>query len=260
MALKQVNSELELIYEYYKNLKQEIIDDPGREFEYDEYGNSQEVSQQLYYFLQDFYGKSNNPQILEDSEYEDLQAQTLYHGFRNMRFAANYLWDITKHYGGGLFGSGFYVSDDVNEAMEYTQVGFNLSRDRVVEMKVDFDNCKMIENYDLQNIIVRIKSGSDIKPVLYYSILGAEQKKRLCDLQKFLDNLNDRDFVDTITYDEAIIAIYLGFDAVVSNHERYINYLMLKPEKLCISQSEFERVMTSAGGKYKEYIDFWEGK
>ena len=257
MSIKKANSELDIIYNYYKDIKQKIKDNPSLDYLKDEFGNRQSISEQMYYFMQDFYSKSNNPQVISDEKYEKFHGDILYHGFRNIKHAANFLWDIRKHYGGGVFGSGFYLSDNIDDAIDYTEVEFSISSDKILQMKVDLENCKIIEYADLRKIANVIKSGYDIQYLMYYSFLGDYAKKKLRKLKSFIDEKKDMSFNSAFTYDESIMAIYLGFDAVRHESGTDNNYAILKPEKLFVSQSEFERVMKSAGGKYKEQIDFW---
>ena len=263
--LRKVENDAELIYMYYLLQKKEIEQELNSVMMKDEKGNKQRISDRVYQFLQDYYAGTVSPMVLSNEEYDSLQNEfnrmkrtPLYHGFRTMWHAANFLWDHNKHYGSGIYGSGFYMSDSKDEALEYTEVGFEQNPSKIVEMKLLTNENFIIDYSTLKFLTEEVCEGDNYKGNKHSVFLNEERKYRFDELKALIDKSDDLEFKRTIAVDESILAIYLGFDAVRVVTGYCKNFTILRPDKLVIKDSELKRVLSMAGGEYSDALERME--
>ena len=263
-TVKQAKDEIDAFYNYYKDLLEWGKDNPLGFTGVDEMGNSNSLDSQIYMCVFDYYAREQCPTPMSDDEFYNNDKKPIYHGFHDIKHAGQMLCNRNKHYGHGVLGHGFYTTNKFSEATSYTGVNnnfnriqiddnSNLDRERTVEFKLDTNN--VVEKHDIERAERYLKDGNEehfdkIRSFSYGQI------ERLKWLKSKFDEKNDPEFKDMITRNSAIVAIILGFDAILSEHYESSSkhYIVVQPSKLQISTSEYNRVLEKAGSEFSQFI------
>ena len=251
--LSSAQNELDIIYNFYKELNK-------RKYNYgnDTMMNSQTISRVLGYFLIDYYEKNKTPVVLRDSEYERLKNTTLFHGFRSLEHAANYIWDYMYHYGEGVLGTGIYTSSSKDEALHYTRCGDDIANDRVLEMKLLTDN---IVNYSVTRDAIYNITGREFKGSVPYPDLPLDKNLRYEELKAYFKEKNDPEFTNAFLSNYSNIGIYLGFDGVFregGDKRNSTHYIIFNRGSLAVSESSASNILSNAGEKYSGFSFVFE--
>jgi len=228
MALRQAESELDIIYNFYLEIK----DDPycggyytkeilhGKEVHTIPNGNSIESIDVMNYYLIDFYGKNGFPCVLPDKEFDKIKSPIVFRGVSDIKHTQTLLNSIIYHYGKGYFGNGIYFSTSKERALWYTGKK-NPIETNIATFKID-SQVKMISNSWINYMIdyVDCATREECKQFNYNHLRPAmtpEIKQKVDDLIKFINKKNDPVFREFfITERDSILAPYLGFDVVVN--------------------------------------------
>lgn len=245
-ALREASCDEEIIYNYYLYLKEKNTQ-PGTDL----IRNGKGINKMLYYFVVDYNNKNKTPIIVSDEEYKNFNSTKLYHGFKNYSHCANILWDPLYHYGEGVWCSGMYATDTIDEAYSYTRDNGIVNKERILDFKIATDN---IASYsfvkNLSNYILNYGYNDWYKKP---ENLSLEQSEKLDRLMNFLEKVNDLEFRVALVTDRSTISAWLGFDAIVkpgNMNKNTINYILLNRGKMVVSESMFRWHMNHAGGEY----------
>lgn len=238
-----VNSDLEIIYNYYKELLAGNISTKNDQY------NSEWINDNFTYFLIDFYNKNKFPRLVSDATFDSNNKAELYHGFKKYEHGASYLWDYVYHYGDGTYGSGLYVTDDWAEACDYGSVFCSY----IAPLRVKLDTENYIELDLLDDVYASLQSRKE--DISKFS-LDEDKEKRYRELLDFINKQPDGDnFVHFLTRNTSSLAVYLGFDAVKHFFKTTGKYhmIVLNRNSIIFPERDFRRFMLGAGGEYKNH-------
>ena len=213
MSIKEVNSFVEMAYEYLKEVSK---CDPEREAgiqEGDLFSGGKNLTNAMFAFIIEYKQKNGFPTILEDKEYEKLNEEEIYHGFTEYDYGAETLMHWKYHYGLG-YTNGLYFTPKL------------ISNNRVSYSTLKFYR-ELLDNNDLNQ---------------------APEKERaiLDEIRVFIENKNkngnarDRlfmiDFLSAISHPSTLGAI-LGYDYI--DHQGY--KIVLNRGIIAVSESEYNK-------------------
>lgn len=251
MALNIANSEEEILYNYFLYLKEKNVM-PGLDL----MRNGKGINKRLYYLVIDYKNKNQMPIIVSDTEYKNLDTIELYHGFKNYNHSANILWDSLYHYGEGVWCSGMYATDTLEEAYAYTRDNGKANAERILDFKIASSN---IASYSLVKSLCNYVLNDGLNDKFKKPTeLTYEQSLKLDNLMKFIKKVDNPEFRVALTADRATIPAWLGFDAIVKPGDMKkgtINYILLDRGKMVVSESMFRWHMENAKGEYQLHSD-----
>jgi len=251
--LKKINYKYGEIYNYYLAKREDIQGLCNEEIlENKRKGNRIHLSDLMSAYMQEYFCETMFPVKVGNEEYNDIVGVKLFHGFKDFSHGANFLWDYDRHYGYGIYGGGFYTTTSKADAYDYTKKDYEKNEDKVIELKLISRN---IVNYDdILELSRYLSNTDDVTFKRAYTGLSDDKKANLDEFMSFLESTNDPEFKKNILNSASNLALILGYDAIW--HKKKINddyhFIILKPDKLVVSKSEFDRVMTAAGGSYAE--------
>lgn len=240
------NCDADVIYDYYKDIKNRANND-GTDLNM----NSRNLSRVLCYFCIDYFEKNKSPIVVPDNVYDASNAIEVYHGFKDYKHGANLIWDYMYHYGEGVWGSGVYTTDNINEAHHYTRDCGVLNYDRILKMKLYTDE---IVDYSVIRDAILNLMNKERKGIVPYPALDEQKQKKFEELRNFFDKVDDHDFKVHFLSNPATIGAYLGFDVVVKPGEsrrQSTHYLILNRSKILLPLSITKKFMENAGGRYE---------
>lgn len=262
--LRQANSELDIIYNFYKDISaDEFVGgycyDDGKD------KNSETIFRifngNAHYdlftnFLMDFYQKNGFMKIISDEEFDKLDGILVFRGEHQYEYTKTLINSPTYHYGSGSYGEGIYTTNDIKRAHMFSHGGRD-DMSYVCSYLID-KNAKVLDYGDLVKIYFyldknvrktklkdKIKLAYKDRHDIQSPELDKETMQRLDNLIAFLNKKGDNNFKKKFTrFDTNAIAVYLGFDVIERREDSFTNdYIVLNRGMLCISESEKERVM-----------------
>ena len=238
----QEQKDLSIIYSYFCKLVREHT---YLNFEHDEQGNTNNISDALYHFLIDYYGFNSFPRILTDKEYEDIEEKEVYHGFKDFEFGANLLTHFNYHYGHGYI-NGLYFADSEDIAFRYTRIEDTNRKDidRVLAVKIVSPNCMTVKN--LQEIVIS-------PPSMLPDNTPKKIQYKVQELYKFLYELENRG-IDSGAFRDYMLrlanfSVYLGIDYLYE--EEYHHNIVHNRGIITTTEEEFDKFCSNS----KHYTD-----
>ncbi len=207
----------------YKNLKAELFADAVKTKGFD--GLPQIVSNSAYQKMDGFKFAFFKDEVV---------GKELYRGVRDMDYHANLLCDEKYHHGMGDMSGGIFAAIVEVKAKNYTDQN---GTDYVLKLKAP--NMKIV---GLSTLFVQL-SGFLNK--------SADLKKLYGDkfdmFQEFKQDISDTDFnkvVQLIVENMGLLAMFLDYEAVYN--DTFPEIAILNRAKICVSQSEYERVCAAS--------------
>jgi len=193
-------------------------------------------------FLVNYYNMTNKPQIIDDTVYENLNSTLVYRGERTTEHARNLIQDEDYHTGGGTFGDAIYTTTSKDFAKCYSYCWDNKKPGICVEYKL-IPDALILSNSTLEKL-------KDLIKLHYYNHkidlenLNIINKERFLALLDYLKYKGDEYFTESFIAEHSnALAIYLGYDILQANDSYY---MILNRNKLCLSESEYNRVIEQA--------------
>ncbi len=188
------------------------------------------------------------PQIFADKDYKELvgykfsymglslSGTELFRGSRNAGYHANILFDKNYHMGIGDVSNGLYFSTNPQTALSYTREQHSLN----LVLKLKAPELKIIDDIELQ-----IKLSNTLNDNFHQDT----DIESLLQIKKFFESIEDgtdkNDFANALFDDLSLVAILLGYDAIYDHN--FPSFAIFNRGKLCVSQSESERIKTLCG-------------
>ena len=259
MALREADSELDAIYNFYLDFN-ERLDRYGRprKKEYEDYydglphGNFR--WEMFSHFLIDFYNKNGFPEVVNAEDYNDMLSNILvFRGERTFKYAGELIDSPTYHYGTGSYGVGIYTTDDLRRAQLFSS-GLNGDLSYVIEMALSndakilkYEDNILLKNYlkEKTNKSIFKKKSSKIDEEFQTLKLMPEALEKLNLLIDFLREKKDKKFTEKFIDDKSNnLAIYLGYDAIERRESSFcMDYIVFNRGMLMISESEKDRLL-----------------
>ena len=271
-----MKQELDIIFKYYKKLRDdynsgEFVD---KTYEQDEACNYNTIMDKLFYFIIDLRGYNKVPLVVSDEEFEkDLREntrKTVYHGFEEFSYGANFLWDFYYHYGDGGYGAGFYTTRDSMETLSYTankdradenkvlkmiinsKNGVNiaeieaLARNLTYNMNAEY-NRDLVVGEDVYNGEMNL-SDSEAEEFIQREKTRREMFKALCEyIREHFPSASENDYLTYGLFSNAsILCAYLGFDYATRVGRDSEHFLVFNRGVVETSESEFKRFVSNA--------------
>lgn len=236
------------IYDYYKFLLdnkdklETFIDSSIEPYLINKYY----VSYLLYTFIRDLYEKNKFPQVIDDKEYEKINAEKLYHGFEEFDYAANFLCDYNFHQGHWMYGNGFYFDSDYDVALYYASSNSEL----VMEIKILSDNA--IKKEELECLVKFIKNDKFNIDIINTNKIK-NNKEVLLKIKEIAKD--DETFLNLITEDLSKLAIMLGYDYV----EDFDQPIVLNRNIVAVKKSDYERFCEKSNSYKGGYVNIQRG-
>lgn len=275
------NNELDLCYKYFVDRLKEKSKHSFHGCELDVCENLNDYKSLLYYYLSDKRGFSAFPKIMSDEDYLtvdnnhknlfNLKGNEYYHGFEEMEYGANFLWDWYYHYGEGDYGNGFYMTSDLDMAMHFTKKMFSntkKAKERVLKAKILSDNCIPYSELTELNYFLVLGEKDGYQKILKrkmskqnFDDLELEREKqkarRFEELVEFSFNIKDETmqkmWIKAFTNNPTAMGVYLGVDYClrgISMKNLEENIIVFNRACLGVLESEFRRFMDNSGEKY----------
>ena len=273
--LREANSELEAIYNYYLDMKEdpfsgalfkepEILPD-GHYVRIPLNNNMQNSGSRITYYLIDYYRKNGFPKVLDDNSFRNLQLDNydnrkpsvIYRGELKNEYARNLLTDVNYHYGYGTYGDGIYATDSFEMAMTYASARENGGEFLELTLspnakRIKYDNLVSLGAY-LNYQILSHKGYPNFrlrkikKQYERFPNIPDEVKEKINRLAFFLLKVDDEEFknafIPGINSPNAL-AVYLGYDVIDNPLDNVrTDYIILNRGAICISKSGYDRVM-----------------
>lgn len=253
-----ISQKIELGYRYVQDLIKRasennenvrIISDNYRHREtMDEYFSAENLSKTVYGFIADASGYNNLPNFVNNKEFEETEAITLYHGFKKPEYASEMLNDYVYHYGNGLSNdgmlvNGFYLTHRLALADTYTNYGEdNVNRANVLKFKLK--PSKFIKMSEIKSLLVNECEGISLEFLQNFDVL----KNELLRLKEFSENSRIYKFYEkAILSNLSTIAVLLGADAIIEDEKTYgkennEQIICLNRGKLIVSESDKQKI------------------
>lgn len=256
--------ELEQIYEMYKHIVHENPDDYNQQFiknendcyfelspdtgklvqkthYYDEHNNEFTINARFYTYLNSLRKFNGFPSVISDMDFFRLQADRVFHGFRDIRHGKSLLSDFNYHHGNkGSFGTHF--SDNPSEAFIYTENNqYEKDKNRIMEAKILPG--KYINMLHLSIIGDAIERSDDEfrESSIYNRFKNDVYKIKDFFKQHESDGFMIESFKRTLLNNQ-ILATLLGFDYIIHNMSSNNNhYIVLNRNKFAVSTDEYNR-------------------
>lgn len=228
-------ADLDIIYDYYKHVKQIIFDNSLNK--QDENGNLNNIYNIMFGYIIDFYQKNGFPQILSDDVYDKIESQEVYRGFKDNEHIGNMLCHYNYHYGNGII-QGMYFTSFKEEALAYTRTGSNISADenKVLKAKI------LSDNYLNYTDLFILKSNSVDKIYKSCNPLFIQKKKDLiefCESRKEEHGDDINEFYSIMSR-PGVFAVYLGLDYLYRETAKH--FIVLNRNIVAIKESEFKKM------------------
>ena len=149
--------------------------------------------------------------------------------------------DEVYHHGVGDVCSGLYTSLSSGTALAYTNTTNN---DLVLKLKLS--DAKIIDDLSVTLDISAVFQGD--------TCLNTAHQTTLSEIKNFISSIDDdshrAEFTFTLLNDLAIIAMFLGYDAMYDHN--FPSIAIFNREKICVTENEFERICKLAGRTQKQ--------
>ena len=201
-----------------------------------------EFRNELFAFAVKLFDYNNLPQIVSNEKYKQMPAinfrylnvnvwaDELFRGARHILHHANMLCDDNYHMGTGDVCNGLFTTMRYDNALIYANSDSkNILKLKAPELKVVDDlslSIEMTKIFDERN-----KDASCNQQVL-------------TEIKDFVFSIEDEnkraEFVYHLINDPAIVAMFLGYDAVYDHN--FPAFAILNRSKICVSEREYNRV------------------
>ena len=271
--LQEANCELDILYNAFQVIQNENPEDFNCEklvrFYYDENGNTFSPYARFFSFLVAYNKFGGFPKIVSDKDFKKIKADEIYHGFKESKYAADFIFDISYHLG-VCKAFGTYFSNKFHDSLNYTWTRAKNKINDYLDYVVS-DKKKIIKAKVVSDNFIHIDDVKKLKDNIMYtrdfnSIDNLSVRQKLKDLYEYCFKydgfedfmklgLNPRgDFFDAIVADEKMLALYLGYDYMIKDPQdkgRSIHTVVFNRSKIVFPESEVER-FKEVSEKHKE--------
>ena len=265
MAIRTAKNEFDLIYNYYLDLKENAKSKAG----VDGNGNYNDIRSKLFYFIVELYqnlrGKENFPHVLCDEKYSAMKSNEYYHGFEYNKYAVNFLEEQQYHYGTGIVGDGFHVTNSLNAAIVYTDqlfekpngdYDFKSSPKRVLRMRLNTSNVMDYQDlFKIGQFVNFVMGESEEETVL--PELSNQMMEKLNSFIAYAVQTNDHEFIKAVMprpddynhRNASSLAAILGVDVIKVVRSKKLmrkDYIVLYRDVICVPESELIKFKAAA--------------
>ena len=234
MINTQFKSELEQIYDYYKQISKTLP--VGNNVEFDKNGNRIVLHELMFGFLIGFYGMNKKPQIVSNDSFDKLGRSQIYRGYKEYDHCANALSHYDYHFGTGMI-HGMYFAQSREIAARYTRsgIGDQVDYQKVLKAKIDSDKFMNFEE------LIKLKL-SPLHDLPYGT--KKEHKRKMEEFSEFARKIlaEDRDTATSFIHImkmPSLFAVYLGLDYLKQKRMGY--NIVYNRETITTTVDEFER-------------------
>ena len=200
---------------------------------FDEHMNAINPKMGLYKLLLERRGFTKTPKIISDDEYERIEEQEFFHGFKEQSHAKAFVFGNKYHLGSGT-QIGTYFTENKNESIQYTE---NKDETQNYVLTAKMYDAKG-ENYlTILNLLNSMRFGQKVA-----FNKNSKDEQKIKELIDFCSEDNERQKWDMFLYMTStaqMLAVYLGYDYLYmqkgdNTHLCVFNRgkIVLSPEKI----------------------------